>query len=226
MYSQDYSKGTAANLMQKIYGWMSLALAITGGIAYYVSNSPELIEMFLKNSWAFLFLIIAQFGLVIALSAFLARLSYPAALGLFLLYSALMGLTLSSVFLVYTTSSIEVTFLITAGMFAGMAVYGYFTNTDLTKVGSLLIMVLWGIILASLVNIFLKSSMLDAVMSFMGIIVFAGLTAYDVQKFKSLSSMFGTKDNSKLALFGALTLYLDFINLFLMLLRFTGRQRD
>lgn len=227
MFEQDYTRKTQlTGLMQKIYGWMALALGVTGGVAYYVAHSPELVNMFLNNSWMFLFLVFAQLGLVIALSAFLEKLSYTTALVLFLLYSVLMGLTLSSIFLVYTTGSIEVTFLVTAGMFAGMALYGYFTDTDLSQVGSVLIMALWGIILASLVNMFLKNSMLDTITSFIGIIVFAGLTAFDVQKFKSLSSMFGSRDNSKLALFGALTLYLDFINLFLMIIRFTGKQRD
>ncbi len=226
MYEQDFPRKTSlVGLMPKIYGWMSAALLVTGAVAYYVAHTPSMIEMFLKNSYMFLFLIIAQLGLVIALSAFIEKLNYATALVLFLLYSVLMGLTLSTIFLVYTTASIEVTFFITAAMFASMAIYGYFTNTDLSQVGSILIMALFGIIIASLINFFLKSSMLDTITSFIGIVVFAGLTAYDVQKFKSLS--YARSDQAeKLSLIGALTLYLDFINLFLMLLRFTGKQRD
>lgn len=227
MYNQDHSsKSSFASLMQKVYGWMSLALTITGGVAYYVANSPQLINMFLNNNWIFLFLVFAQLGLVVALSAFIEKLNYTSALAIFLLYSTLMGLTLSSIFLVYTAGSIAITFLVTAGMFAGMAVYGYFTNTDLSQIASILTMALWGMILAGLVNLFFKSSMVDTITSFIGIIVFAGLTAYDAQKIKALSSMHGARENGKLALLGALTLYLDFINLFLSILRFTGKQRD
>lgn len=228
MYEQDFSKRSSfGGLMQKIYSWMSVALVVTGGVAYYVAHTPSLIEMFLKNSYMFFFLIIAQLGLVLALSAFMEKLNYGTALVLFLLYSALMGLTLSTIFLVYTTTSIEITFFITAAMFASMALYGYFTNTDLSQVGSILIMCLLGIIISSFVNFFLKSSMLDTITSFVGIVVFAGLTAYDVQKFKALSHMnTQAQESGKLSLLGALTLYLDFINLFLMLLRFTGKQRD
>lgn len=213
-------------LMRKVYVWMTMALAITAITAYGVATSPLLMQTIFSNQILFWGLIIAEFGLVIWLSARLHKLSLSTATLLFILYSVVNGATLSVIFLAYSMSSIATTFLVTSGTFGIMAAYGYFTKKDLTSWGRLLMMALIGLIIAVLVNIFLKNSMMDMIVSGIGVLIFTGLTAYDSQKIKNwlIGQEYADEGAQKFALMGALTLYLDFINLFLYLLRFLGRR--
>ena len=222
-------QSTFAILMRKVYVWMALALVVSGLTAYYVAGSEQMLMAIFGNQITFWVLAIAEFGLVIGLTAALKKLSFPVAAIMFLLFSILNGVTLSAIFVVYTLSSIATTFFVTAGTFAAMAFIGYTTKKDLTKIGGILLMALIGLIIASVVNIFLKNSMMDIVISAIGVLIFVGLTAYDAQKIKEMMLDCGTEVNDftqKLAVFGALSLYLDFINLFLYLLRFLGKQRS
>lgn len=221
-------QSTFAILMRKVYVWMALALVVSGLTAYYVAGSEQMLMAIFGNQITFWVLAIAELGLVIGLTAALKKLSFPVAACMFLLFSILNGVTLSAIFVVYTMSSIATTFFVTAGTFAAMAFIGYTTKKDLTKMGGILLMALIGLIIASVVNIFLKNSMMDIVISAIGVLIFVGLTAYDAQKIKEMMLDCGTEVNDftqKLAVFGALSLYLDFINLFLYLLRFFGRKR-
>lgn len=214
-------------LFKSVYMQMAAALSITGLVAYFLSQSQDF-WIFLANNTSLIWVVlIAQVVLVIWLSARFTRMSMTTATLLFILYSAMMGVTMSTIFMVYTMSSIASVFFITAGMFLVMSLLGYFTRMDLTRLGSLLFMALIGVIIASLVNIFLKSEMLYWVVSYVAVVVFVGLTAYDTQKIKQMLVEYGEADEMgyKLALFGALTLYLDFINLFLYLLRIFGDRR-
>ena len=216
-------------LMRKVYVWMALALGITGLTAYGVANSPQILNLVYSNQAVFWVLIIAEFGLVIGLSAAIHKLSFATAAIMFVVYSVLNGVMLSSVFLLYTEGSIAKTFFITAGAFVGLALVGYTTKRDLSGVGKFLIFALLGLIIASVVNMFTKSSGFDFVISIVGVLIFAGLIAYDSQKIKQMFLQVGTEVNDetqKLAVLGALSVYLDFINLFLYLLRFLGRSRD
>ena len=212
-------------LIRKVYVWMCLALLITAGTAYRVSNSEELLRLIFSSKMSFFGIIIAQFAIVWFLSARIKTLTFSTATILFALYSVLMGVTMSCIFLAYTQSSIASTFFITAGTFAVMSIYGFTTKRDLTSIGGLLIMALVGLIIASVVNYFLKSSMFDLIISCIGVLIFVGLTAYDTQKIKALLNQENTEENQKMAIIGSLMLYLDFINLFLFLLRIFGRRR-
>ncbi len=214
-------------LMRKVYVWMSLALIITGITAYGVASSPGLITAFYTNQLLMWGVVIAEFALVFALSSALNRLSLSVATLLFVVYSVLNGVMFSSIFLVYTMSSVANVFFITAGTFAAMAAYGYFTKSDLTSLGKYLLMALIGLVIATVVNIFVGSSMLSLVISYAGVLIFVGLTAYDSQKIKQMLAQQVDADETaqKVALLGALTLYLDFINLFLYLLRLLGNRR-
>ena len=214
-------------LMRKVYVWMSLALIITGITAYGVASSPGLIMAFYTNQMLMWGVVIAEFALVFALSAAINRLSLSVATLLFVVYSVLNGVMFSSIFLVYTMSSVANVFFITAGTFAAMAAYGYFTKSDLTTLSKYLFMALIGLVIATVVNIFVGSSMLSLVISYAGVLIFVGLTAYDSQKIKQMLAQQVDADETaqKVALFGALTLYLDFINLFLYLLRLLGNRR-
>lgn len=234
-YMKDYEELTPAvsfytayaALMRKVYLWMTLALAVSGLTAYYIAGSEQLLMSIYANSLVFWVLIIAELGLVFTLSAAINKLSFPVAACLFAGYSILNGVTLSFIFVAYTAASIATTFFVTAGTFAAMAVVGTITKRDLSKMGSILLMALIGLIIAGIVNIFLKNSMLDLIVSAIGVLVFVGLTAYDAQKIRQMMEAYGEDVNSqtqKLAVIGALTLYLDFINLFLYLLRFFGRR--
>ena len=203
-------------LMRKVYVWMTLALAITGFTAYAVATIPNLQQFVLFNSWVMWGLIIAEFGLVMAISWGINKLSLTTATLLFVLYSVINGATLSLIFVAYSIGTISTVFFITAGTFAVMAFIGYVTKTDLTKLGKILFMALIGLVIATIVNIFTKS----------GVLVFVGLTAYDTQKIKQMLWQAGnlSEGAQKIALLGALSLYLDFINLFLYLLRIFGRR--
>lgn len=218
---------TQQSVINQVFIWMSLGLALTAGTAFYTVSSDYMLNLVLGNQWVFFGLILAELGLVFAVSAAIKKLSAAAATGLFFLYSALNGLTMSAIFIAYTMSSIAGVFLITAGTFGAMSIYGLTTKKDLTSWGSLLFMGLIGILIAGLVNMFLASSMLDLIISLVGVVVFVGLTAYDSQKIKEMAA--GVQDGEsagKVAVLGALSLYLDFINLFIMLLRLFGDRRD
>ena len=215
-------------LMRKVYLWMAMALAITGFTAYYVATNETLLTMLVTNQALFWGLAIGELALVIGLSAAINRLSLTTATLMFVLYSVINGATMSFIFLLYTASSITNVFFITAGTFAAMALFGYFTKTDLTSLGKILLMALIGIIIATIVNIFTKSAGLAIVLNYLGVLVFVGLTAYDAQKIKQMLLMApdAGEGAQKIALLGALSLYLDFINLFLHLLRILGTRRD
>ena len=213
-------------LMRKVYVWMTLALVITGFTAYAVAATPNLQQLVFANTWVLWGLIIAEVGLVIAINAAINKLSLAMATLLFVLYSVINGATLSVIFVAYSIGTISKVFFITAGTFAVMAFIGYVTKTDLSKMGKILFMALIGIIIATVVNIFVKSSGLDMILSYVGVLVFVGLTAYDTQKIKQMLWQAGnvSENSQKVALLGALSLYLDFINLFLYLLRIFGRR--
>jgi len=214
------------NFMYKVYGYMSLALAVTAAVAYFVFKNPAMYAYVKTSPWLMVFLIILQLALVIVLSAVVLKLSFFTAFLLFMVYAVSVGVSFSFLFEVYTKSSIYATFLVTSLMFATTCLYGYFTKSDLTSFGSFGFMALIGLIIGGFVNIFLKSSMFDFILSAFGVLVFTLLTAYDSQKIKQLGyKLIGSPaTRKKVAIVGALTLYLDFINLFLYLLRFFGRR--
>ncbi len=215
-------------LMRKVYVWMALALVITGLTAYGVATSPALITAVATNGGLVLGLVVAELALVWGVSAAINRLSLATATLMFVAYSVLNGVTLSVIFLAYTMSSITSVFFITAGTFAAMAFVGFVTKKDLSSMGRILFMALVGLIIATVVNMFMRSTGLMMILNYVGVLVFVGLTAYDSQKIKQMLLM---ADNTgegaqKLALLGSLTLYLDFINLFLYLLRIFGTRRE
>lgn len=213
-------------LMRKVYVWMTMALVITGLTAYGVATSPGILQAIYTNQILFWGLIIAEFALVIGVSAAINKLSLTTATLMFILYSVINGALMSYIFLAYTASSIATVFFITAGTFAAMAIIGYTTKTDLTSLGKILMMALIGLIIATVVNLFIKSSGFTLILSYVGVLIFVGLTAYDSQKIKQmlLQAPDAGETAQKLALLGALSLYLDFINLFLYLLRIFGRR--
>lgn len=215
-------------LMRKVYTWMALALVITGVTAYGVAHSPAMMQLIYGNSFVMWGLIIAELALVFIVSGMINRLSLTTATLLFVLYSVVNGTTLSVIFLGYSQSVIAKTFFITAGMFGVMSFYGYVTKQDLSSIGKILFMALIGLIIATIVNLFVRSSMFDMILSYVGVVIFVGLTAWDTQKIKQMLLMADGMDESvqKIALMGALSLYLDFINLFLYLLRIFGGNRD
>jgi FtsH-binding integral membrane protein len=210
--------------MSAVYRWMSLGLLVTAGVAFYVASTPAALQVVLGNRAVFWGLVIAQFGLVIALSAAVNKLSAGVAGALFLLYSALTGATLSVVLLAYTGASVAAAFAVTAGTFLAMSVFATVTKRDLSGWSTFLFMGLIGIVIASLVNIFLKSSMMQWVLSAAGVVVFTGLTAYDTQRLRRMAA--AGAGVAALPVNGALALYLDFINLFLSILNIFGGRRD
>lgn len=215
-------------LMRKVYLWMTMALMITGITAAGVANSPNILALIYSSQVVMWGIIIAEFGLVMYISARLEKLSLSTATTLFALYSILNGVMLSSIFLIYSTAIISKVFFITAGTFGVTALYGYATKKDLSSLGNILFMALIGLVIATVVNVFMKSAMFDLILSYIGVIIFVGLTAWDSQKIKHMMMVQQDADESaqKLALIGALSLYLDFINLFLYLLRIFGRSDD
>ena len=225
--SSDAVAAEQRRFMLRVYNWMTTGLGITGLVAYAVAYTPSLTAILLGNPFLPIVLIIAQIGLVFWLASRVMQMSAQKAMGVFLLYATLTGITFSVVFLAYTAASITSTFLVTAGTFGAMSFYGYTTRRDLTSWGSFFFMGLIGIIIASVVNIFLQSSLMYWVITYVGVLVFVGLTAYDTQKIKEMNILGneGTDEDTKEAIRGALSLYLDFINLFLMLLRIMGSRR-
>ncbi|MBS1978232.1 MAG: Bax inhibitor-1/YccA family protein [Bacteroidetes bacterium] len=213
--------------MVKVYSWMSFALIVTGLVAMYVAGSQALLNLIFGNTFIFIGLIIGELVLVGALAGWVNKMSANTATLIFLVYAAINGLTFAAIFLLYTAESIATTFFITAGTFGAMSIYGYTTKSDLSGWRNTLMMCLFGLVIASVVNIFLGSSVLYWVTTYMGVLIFVGLTAYDTQKIKNMNIIGneGTDEDKKEAIMGALTLYLDFINLFLYLLRLFGRRK-
>ena len=213
-------------LMRKTYLWMAMALVITGLTAYVVATNAALTQFLFTHSSLIWVLFLAEIGLVIGLSAAIRKISLPTATLMFVVYAALNGITFSSLFYVYTMGSLASTFFITAGTFGAMSLVGFFTKADLSSMGKILLMALVGLIIASVVNIFVGSSGLELLMTYVGVLIFVDLTAYDTQKIKQmfLSAPDASESTQKYAVLGALTLYLDFINLFLYLLRIFGRR--
>jgi uncharacterized protein len=219
------SHEAASDALWVTYRWMTLGLATTGVVALAVAHSPAALDLLLGNQILFYALLFGQLGIVIAFSSVATRVGTGVAALLFFAYAALTGVTFSTLFLVYTASSIASTFFVTAGAFAGLSFFGLVTKRDLSAAGRFMVFALIGVIIASVVNLFIKSSGLDWLITVVGVLVFAGLTAYDTQRLKELFRRGGTHAN--LPLVGALTLYLDFINMFLFLLRILGsRRRD
>lgn len=222
---QQANEQAQRKFLSGVYQWMVLALAISGAVAWFVAATPVAQKVVFGNPIALIVVVIAEFALVWWLSASIQTISVKAASIAFVVYSALNGVTLSAVFLVYTGASIERIFLITALMFGGMSLYGLKTKSDLNSMGRYLFMALIGIVIASVVNLLLGSSVLDVIISMVTVLVFTGLTAYDTQKLLSVArSSDGTEVFHKVAIIGALELYLDFINIFLSLLRLFGRR--
>lgn len=213
-------------LMRKVYLWMTLALVITGFTAYIVATSPALLNIVYSSQAVIWILFGVELALVIGITAAINKLSLPVATLLFVLYSVVNGVVFSSIFMLFSMSTISTVFFITAGTFGAMSVFGYTTKTDLTSWGKLLMMALVGLIIATVVNIFMKSSGLDVIISYVGVLIFVGLTAYDTQKIKEMCIQAPDAGEvmQKYALLGALSLYLDFINLFIYLLRIFGRR--
>ncbi len=232
LYSMiDEAEGRRAAMpavIRKVYTWMALALAITGITAYGVAYNTQLLAAIYSSKVVFFGIIIAEVALVIMLTARLHKMSLTTATLMFIVYSVLNGVMLSSIFIAFTMTSIAKTFFICAGTFAVMSIYGATTKTDLSSVGKILFMALIGLILASLVNLFFHSSGLEMIISYVGVLVFVGLTAWDTQKIRAMLADREYMDEStqKLALIGALSLYLDFINLFIYLLRILGNNRE
>lgn len=224
--SADVRDVRVTAFLSKVYGWMFLGLLVTAGTAMAVASSPVLIETLILNRILFWILLLAPIGLVFYLSARVDKIAPGTAAGLFLLYSALVGITTSVIFLVYTATSIVSAFVITSGMFGAMAVFGTFTKRSLAGVGQFMFMGLIGLIIASIVNIFLWNSMLDFVICVVGVIVFTGLTAWDAQRLKEMAVSLPDGRVGSYAVVGALSLYLDFINLFFFILRLIGGRRD
>lgn len=214
--------------VRSVYNWMAIGLALTGFVAFYVSNSDTMLRLIFGNRLIFFGLIIGELALVFSISAQVHKMQASTATALFVLYAALNGATLSSIFIAYTRSSIASTFFVCAGTFVACSIYGYATKRDLTSMGGFLFMGLIGIVIASLVNMFLRSTGMSMIISYIGVIVFVGLTAYDTQKIKMMALTQPADLDAgvvrKGAILGALSLYLDFINLFLMLLRIMGNR--
>lgn len=214
-------------LLKNVYCWMALALVVTGLTSYYVASSERVLS--LMGSGLYIGLLIAEVVLVVILSARIHKMSFTTAGIVFVAYSILNGVTLSVLLMIYTYESIALAFFITAGTFTAMAMIGHFTKKDLSSMGQILLMALIGLIIATVVNLFIGSSTFQYILSYVGVIIFVGLTAYDAQKIKNQINEFGTEiseNTMKLALMGALELYLDFINLMIYILRILGSRRN
>jgi len=212
--------------LRGVYGWMGVGLAVTAATAWFIASSPAAIQMVAGNRGLMWILLIAQLGIVVVLSARVQQMAASTASMLFIGYAALTGVTLSLLLVAYTGESVATTFIVTAGMFGGMAAYGSTTRRSLAGWGQFLFMGLIGVVLASLVGIFWRSDALQFMISFIGVIVFTGLAAYDAQRLKTMALSTSAGQIGSYTIIGALTLYLDFVNLFLMLLRFTGNRRN
>ena len=225
-YGQTQAVASVSSAMKMVYLKMTLALVVTGLVSWFCANSTAYLQFMFSNRWAMWALMIVEIGMVIGISGALRKMSSLTAGLLFYLFAVVNGLMLAPIFLIYTGASIAKTFFITAGTFGAMSVFGFTTGQDLSKIGNILFMALIGLIIASVVNIFAHSDTLGWIISFAGVIIFVGLTAWDTQQIKQMASVMPASETGRLATLGALTLYLDFINLFLYLLRFFGSSRD
>ncbi len=225
---RSFSSEEVNDFIRRVYGWMAGGLLVTAIVSFFVANTPALLKVIFETPFLFIGLLIAELLLVIYLSGFVQRMSSGQAGIIFILYSAFNGVTLSVIFLVYTLASIASVFVIAAGMFAVISLYGFYTKKDLTTVGHIAFMGLIGIILASLVNMFFGSGGEPLIISYITVIIFVALTAYDTQKLKNINTagiLVGSENEKKASIIGALTLYLDFINIFIRLLRIFGRRK-
>ena len=226
---EERAQGSALSfpaLMSKVYLWMTLALVVTGMTAYYVASSPAILYAIVSNQMVFWGLFIGELVLVFVLSSRIMSLSFVTASLMFVVYSIMNGVFFSFILLAYTEQSIAATFLITAGTFGAMSLFGFVTKRDLSAMGRILFMLLIGLIIATVVNIFMKAEGLTLILNYAGVVIFVGLTAYDTQSIKQMLQEHGDKEGAeKIALLGSLSLYLDFINLFIYLLRFFGESR-
>lgn len=224
---RQLNQSVVATLMRSVYYWMAAALAITGLTAWVVANNPAMVAAIFSSKLIYMGLFIAEFVLVIALTAAINKMSFMTATIMFIVYSVLNGVVLSSIFIVFTESSVASTFFICAAMFISLAIFGSVTKKDLSGIGRFLFMALIGLIIASLVNVFMASTGLYWIITFAGVLIFAGLTAWDAQKIQNMLAMCDDVDEStqKIALLGSLSLYLDFINMFLYLLRLFGNRK-
>jgi FtsH-binding integral membrane protein len=228
MWQENYSvQGSARDFMYKVYGWMAVALAVTASVAYYIASTPAIYMTLFKSPGLLIGICVLQVATVMFLSWKLHELSYSSAVAVFMMYAALTGITVSSVLIIYTFSSVFLAFGITAGMFSSMAVYGYITDTDLSSMGNVLLMGLWGMIIAMFANMWFQSPAMQYWISIAAVGIFTLLTAYDTQKIKRMgqSLMADPETKNKVAIMGALTLYLDFINLFLHLVQLFGKKK-
>ncbi|AMQ01475.1 Membrane protein [Pedobacter cryoconitis] len=237
VFVENQTGSVAKKFFANVFLWMFVALSLSTLAAVYMANTPEMLSYLINQETGKMSMIgyvamFAPLGLVLLMSAGLSKLSYSALLGVFILYSVLTGVSLSFILLIYTTSSVVACFAAAAGIFGLMAVLGYTTNTDLSKFGSILMIGVVGLVIASVVNMFLKSSSFDYIMSFFGVAIFTALTAYDVQKLKRIGAgieenggTMAVDDTKKLAIMGALSLYLDFLNIFIFLLRIFGGRK-
>lgn len=227
MARDEAYKNAASKFITRVYAWMGIALLISGITALFTAVSPAMISLIFGHRFVLTGLLIAELVLVFVLSAAIEKISPAKAFFFFILYSVVNGMSLSAIFMIYDVASICIIFFVSAAMFFGMTLYGRFTKQDLTSVGRYLVMAIIGLILASLINFLLKSSLLEWIVSLISIVVFIGLTAYDTQKIMRIADMSDDSDVfKKAAIIGALELYLDFINIFLSLLRLFGRKRN
>ena len=230
-YEMGYQSGadtiTVARFFNAVYAWMAAGLALTAVVAWWVSTRQDIMAQIFRGP-VLIILFVVELGLVFTISAAINKIGAAAATGLFLLYSALNGLTLSAIFVVYAHATLASAFVITAGMFAAMSLFGFITRKDLSGLGSILFMALIGLILASIVSLFWRNSMLATIINYAGVLIFVGLTAYDTQKLKYIAASTGNNPAlaARLSVNGALMLYLDFLNLFLFLLRIMGNRRS
>jgi hypothetical protein len=226
-YTTAQTTALRNGVMSQVYAWMTAGLLVTGAVASFVAGSEALVNLIFGNPFMFIGLFIVQIVAVIGLSAGINRLSPAAAMAIFIGYAALNGLTFSAIFLAYTTASIASTFFVTAGTFGVMSLYGYTTKRDLSGIGNFAIMALIGLLIASVVNMFLRNEAIYWILTYAGVLIFVALTAWDTQKIKQLAASVTDETSAgRVAVLGALTLYLDFINLFLYLLRILGVRRD
>ncbi len=228
-YQQSLAITRENVLVRAVYNWMMIGLLVSGLTAYFSSNNPLILNLVFGNSFVLILLIIAELGMVYAISGGVKSMAASTATTMFLLFSFINGLTLAAIFLVYTYQSIATTFLVTGVTFGSTSLYGYVTKRDLTSMGSYLFMGLIGIIIASVVNFFVQSTMMGWIITYLGILIFVGLTAYDTQKIRRMGENISPADGERygrMAIIGALMLYLDFINLFLLLLRILGGRRN
>lgn len=226
-FSNEQAIVAVNSYLPKVYKWMAIGLALTAIASMLTLSVPALQQLVFGSRLNYIILIVAELGLVMYLSARINKISAKTATTMFMVYSLLNGVTFAAIFLIYTSSSIASTFMITAGTFGSMSLYGYVTKRDLTGIGNFLMMGLFGIIIASVVNMFMHSTMISWVVSYLGVFIFIGLTAYDTQKLKRIGAagFANGEHQQKATIMGALTLYLDFINLFLFMLRIFGNRR-